>query len=111
MFISVDLPEPDEPMMATDSPRSMRSDTPCSTGTSTSPKRYCFVTPSSSRRGSPIAPSEDPPEAAAGRLRAGRRRCRSLRVGIETRDFGDERVAGLKLSLDDFGERSVADPD
>jgi len=30
MLISVDLPEPDEPTMATNSPRSMPSDTPFS---------------------------------------------------------------------------------
>ena len=38
MFISVDLPEPDAPISATISPRSMVSDTPLSTGTSISPR-------------------------------------------------------------------------
>ena len=37
MFISVDLPEPEAPMMATNSPASMRSDTPRSACTVWSP--------------------------------------------------------------------------
>ena len=37
MFISVDLPEPELPMMATNSPASMASVTPRSACTSTSP--------------------------------------------------------------------------
>src|SRR5262245_58868119 len=40
MFISVDLPEPDAPIRATSSPRPIDSDTPFSTGTSTSPRKY-----------------------------------------------------------------------
>ena len=39
MVISVDLPEPDEPMIATSSPRSTESDTPRSAATSISPMR------------------------------------------------------------------------
>ena len=34
MFISVDLPEPDGPMMATNSPSSTENDTPPSAGAS-----------------------------------------------------------------------------
>ncbi len=37
MFISVDLPEPDEPMMATNSPSSTLSETPSSARSATSP--------------------------------------------------------------------------
>ncbi len=37
MFISVDLPEPDAPMMATNSPRATVSETPRRACTSTSP--------------------------------------------------------------------------
>ena len=37
MFISVDLPEPDAPMIATNSPGSTVSETPRSACTSTSP--------------------------------------------------------------------------
>src|SRR5262249_24114293 len=40
MFISVDLPEPEAPIRATNSPRSMVSETPLRTGTSTSPRWY-----------------------------------------------------------------------
>ena len=36
MFISVDLPLPELPMIATNSPRSMRSETPSSACTATS---------------------------------------------------------------------------
>ena len=36
MFINVDLPEPDEPMIATNSPRSIVSDTPSSAWTARS---------------------------------------------------------------------------
>ncbi len=39
MFIMVDFPEPDAPMMATKSPRSTVMDTPCRACTSTSPSR------------------------------------------------------------------------
>ena len=38
MFISVDLPEPDAPMIATNSPRAMVSDTSRSAFTATSPR-------------------------------------------------------------------------
>ena len=37
MFMSVDLPEPDEPVMATNSPRSMERFTSCSAANSVSP--------------------------------------------------------------------------
>ena len=39
MFISVDLPDPDGPMMATNSPRSISNEMPLSTCTVTSPRR------------------------------------------------------------------------
>ena len=37
MFINVDLPEPEGPMMATNSPASIENDTPSSARTSASP--------------------------------------------------------------------------
>ena len=40
MFISVDLPDPEAPISATISPRSIDSETPLSTGTSISPTWY-----------------------------------------------------------------------
>jgi hypothetical protein len=39
MFMSVDFPDPEEPMMATNSPERISSDTPASARTSTSPVR------------------------------------------------------------------------
>src|SRR4051812_40991305 len=47
MFINVDLPEPEAPMMATNSPSAISSDTPRSACTSTSPIRYVLTTSSS----------------------------------------------------------------
>ena len=41
-FISVDFPEPDGPMIATNSPRSMSTDTPLSAWTDSAPMRYVF---------------------------------------------------------------------
>jgi hypothetical protein len=41
--MSVDLPEPDGPMMATYSPGSMARLTPLSAGVSVSPETYVFV--------------------------------------------------------------------
>src|ERR1700730_9724352 len=43
MFMSVDFPEPDGPMMATKSPFSISSETPRSAWTSCSPMMYVFV--------------------------------------------------------------------
>ena len=43
MFIIVDLPEPDGPMIATYSPRATRKSTPCSAGTSSEPFLYVLV--------------------------------------------------------------------
>ena len=40
IFINVDLPEPDGPMIATMSPSLMVTVTPCRATTSTSPMRY-----------------------------------------------------------------------
>ena len=51
MFISVDLPEPDEPMMARYSPRRTVNDIPRSACTSVSPIPYVLVTPRTSRTG------------------------------------------------------------
>src|SRR5512136_2931442 len=53
MFISVDLPEPEGPMMATISPCCTWNDTPRSAFTSTSPILYVRVTSLTSITGSP----------------------------------------------------------
>ena len=54
-FISVDLPDPDGPMMDTISPALISSETPFSAATSTLPMRYIFVTSSRRRTGLPSA--------------------------------------------------------
>jgi hypothetical protein len=46
MFIRVVLPEPEGPMIATNSPTSILSDTPCNTSISESPTGYRLITPS-----------------------------------------------------------------
>ena len=48
MFISVDLPEPDVPMMATISPAPIVTSTPRSARTSVLPMRYTFSSPRAS---------------------------------------------------------------
>jgi hypothetical protein len=44
MFIKVDLPEPEEPMTATNSPASTLSDTPSRARSATSPVWYTLLT-------------------------------------------------------------------
>ena len=51
MFISVLLPEPDAPMIATSSPGLIARSMPCSTSTARSPLKYVFLTPQSSISG------------------------------------------------------------
>ena len=68
MFISVDLPEPDGPMIATNSPRSMSSETPGSACTSTSQTRR----PRPEWRYSWSGPASHPPQKS-GRLPTPRR--------------------------------------
>src|SRR5262245_124623 len=72
MFISVDLPEPDWPITATNSPASTVSEIPLSTGTFISPIRYVLLTFSRVTIGGAIdslsqfrrqAPSRIPPGA------------------------------------------------
>jgi len=53
MCISVDLPDPDGPMIATYSPVVIRSETPRSASTSNAPVRYTLPTSSSSMTGGP----------------------------------------------------------
>src|SRR6478736_6511886 len=52
--MSVDLPEPDGPMIATYSPDAMESVTSRSASTNTEPVRYVFPTPSSWMTGSTV---------------------------------------------------------
>ncbi len=74
MFIRVDLPEPDGPITATDSPSLMVSETSRRAWTSTSPIRYTLLTLLVSIRGLPIC---TPRTRGAGRRRAARPRATS----------------------------------
>ena len=79
---SVVLPEPDSPMIATNSPSSTAKLTPRSACTSTSPARWDFVTSSSSRTLTPRRPAGatrvHPP---SGRFGSPRSCCRPGRAG------------------------------
>src|SRR5262245_51148255 len=68
MFMSVLLPEPEEPMIATNSPLSIVSDTPARARTCTSPVVYTFMRFSTWMRVSAIARilSEAKPVATRG---------------------------------------------
>src|SRR4051812_3776410 len=103
MFIRVDLPDPDEPMIATDSPASTRSETPCRTGTSTSPRSYFLVTASSSSRTSPMPVSSEHPAQAAARLSAAGRRGRRRFVAVRSDDLGHGLIARLQFAFGDLG--------
>src|SRR5690606_29999937 len=69
MFIRVDLPEPEAPMMATISPRSMTRSMSSSTAMVSSPAGNSRRRPRSSRRG---APTSEPPARAAATNYGGR---------------------------------------
>jgi hypothetical protein len=70
MCMRVDLPEPDGPITATNSPVSIRSDTPRSAATSSGPLRYSFTIWCSSITGVPAT------VAASGALNCPAPRCR-----------------------------------
>src|SRR5262249_22027432 len=101
MFMSVDFPEPDAPMMATNSPSAIESETSRSARTQTSPIWYVLPTRSSSMSVGMVR-LEHPSEGvlAAGRLR---------RVGRVAADIGDDEVAFVKVSFCDLRERTVGD--
>src|SRR4051794_2473290 len=65
MFISVDLPEPDGPMIATYSPCSMRRSMPRRASNSMLPLRYVLRAPTSSMTGVPASTSAVAPLAGA----------------------------------------------
>src|SRR2546425_11828411 len=95
----VDLPEPDAPMMATNSPASTSSETPARARTSPSPAWYTLVTLSIRMRGAPpiAAPLERSPER---RRHVGARRVDGLGaqgvtlVQVPLRHFGAPAVGG-----------------
>ena len=105
MFISVDLPDPDEPMMATNSPCPTVRLTPRSAWTVTSPRMNVRVTFSILRS----------VPAIAGLCTASKRGLRSAAAANPTRsrsgrELGDDdRVARVEVALDDFGETAVVE--
>ena len=77
MFMSVDLPEPDGPMIATKSPRSISNEMPLSTCTGTSPSRKSltrFLISMMAAMSPPQNPGPLPPAPAGAGAAAGRRR-------------------------------------
>src|SRR5579871_4028135 len=102
MLRKVDLPEPDGPMSATNSPRSTDKVTPRSARNSTSSVRYTLVTRSTSIKleGSPdMALLLDP---SWTRRLGGPRRRSSRQTHAD-----DHGLAFFKLALLDFGEVAV----
>src|SRR5215212_4328217 len=105
MFIIVDLPEPDVPMMAIDEPGSIVRSTPRSAWTRLSPITYVRSMPRIST------------SAVTGCL-AGlgwswcsllERADLAVRPGGRADDLGDELVARLKVALDHLGRRAVGE--
>ena len=92
MFIIVDLPEPDVPMIAIDAPCSIVRSTPRSAWTRLSPITYVRSIPRISISGG--SPHQNGSDLA--RLGAGR----------QALDLGDQLVAGLEVALDAAGSSS-----
>ena len=102
-FIKVDLPDPDEPMMAMNSPRATVRLTPCSAWTTLSPSwndrvRSVMLTTA------PVMPRP---------LDAQRRRGRRLGRARSSRDRrgDDDLVSQLEVARLDLGEGLVVEPD
>src|SRR5579859_3676775 len=100
--MSVDLPEPEEPMMATNSPGSIARSTPRSACTSTSPITKVRVTFSSLRTGSGML-------ACVPRTSEARQGHRSAAGGALLAD--DHLFVCLEIATDDLGEILVIEPD
>src|SRR5450759_714117 len=100
MFIMVDLPDPDDPIMATNSPRSIETLTPCSARTSVSPSWKDRVRSMRWTTGSlmPVVP-----------LQFQRRGGRHL--GRTRRSLGrDDLISELEVSRLDLGEGVFNEP-
>src|ERR1700722_5157160 len=93
MFISVDFPEPEAPMMATNSASAISSEMSSRAVTVTSPMRYILLTRSSWISG--------------GKVRSQRSEKAAARTDGHVRD---ESVARLNVSLHEFRPRSVSNP-
>ncbi len=85
MFISVVLPLPDAPTIATYSPRSIRKLTPRSACTAMSPTEYVLCTSTSSITGALREPTGEGDRAAAPPPRAARRAAFCSRLACNTR--------------------------
>src|SRR5262249_22241626 len=116
VFIIVDLPEPDGPMMATNSPRAMSSDTPRRACTSMSPSVYTFRRSRmrmtgmlscviSSLPGPRLAPARlaEAPADPGHATHSGRR----WRAGLGA---GDHHLVALGQAIGDGGLLIVAEP-
>src|SRR3990172_5724792 len=99
MFMSVDLPDPDAPITAVNSPGATESETPRNAWTSTEPMVYRFVTSSSRMRSMGFL--QDPAEGRRGAAPPARSRGSS---GVR-----DDGVPGSQLALYDLGQRAVGD--
>lgn len=88
MFIKVDLPDPDAPIMATDEPRSIERSTPRSARTVVSPMEYA--------RSMPLISTSV----------TSKRPCFARRGG-QALNLGDQRIARLEVALQELRRRAV----
>ena len=111
MCMKVDLPDPDGPVTATNSPGSTSRFTPRNACTFTSPTTYVFMRSWTEMTGMAASPH---PRHAAGRPAAAAsagfpsHRPRSPRAAARG-DAGDEFCAGLQVVAEQFGVRAVRD--
>src|SRR5262249_34835695 len=107
MFMRVVLPEPEAPISATISPRSMASVIPFSTGTSTSPRWYVLRMSSSRMSSMALPPSVRlAPAAAAEHLR--REGVGGAARGALPQVADDDLVALREVALRDLRGGAVA---
>src|SRR4051794_40415479 len=98
MDMRVDLPEPDDPMTATNSPGSTTRSMPRNAVTSMSPTAKVRVTSTTLMIGCVMALSPSP---AASEAQG--RHCRSA-AGRRALLGGDQLLAGMEVAADDLGE-------
>src|SRR5208282_4577123 len=104
MFISVDLPEPDEPMMATNSPGWTVRLMPRSASTLTSPMTNVRATSSTLITGSSLAD----PRMALGTISKARLQQTGLAARLTAAFGGDDLIAWMEIAADDFRKVVVA---
>src|SRR5262245_24944441 len=104
--MSVDLPEPDAPMMATNSPRSIRRLTPRSASTTTSPMRYDFA------RSSTSITTSDAGMAGLLRVSEAEGRARRLAAGGGSAGLADDHALPRReCPAGDLHARAVVEPE